>query len=88
MFGNDDHDPGKPKYDHVVLFDKSGSNSSPFAVYPTSMFSEAELKRRWLDGILDSYSRKKNLTCLKSLPGNLCLFSKIESGMYYIIKNT
>lgn len=71
---------GPVKYDHVVLYDKSG-NSSPFGAYSTTMFSEKEIKPRWISSVLDSYSRKKDLCPLEMLPESIyCLFGKIESG--------
>lgn len=72
-------------YDYVILFDKSGKEK-PFAVFHTSFFSKKEIKEKWLTGILDSYSRTKDLTALQQLSeGHFCLFSKIESGMITLI---
>ena len=69
----------KVKYDHIVLFDKS-STSSPFGVFPTSMFSGTEIKERWIISVLDSYSRLKDLHLSDNV---FSLFAKLETGTIF-----
>lgn len=76
IFGNDD----LPKYDAIVLFEKSSKLEKPFGLYPTSMFAETEIQGKWLNCVLDDSSRMKTLP-LESIPDHqFCLFGKFDSG--------
>ena len=73
----------KITYDYVVLCDKHESCQEPFSLCPTSMFSESEIQRRWLDSVLDVSSRLKTLQTLERMPDkNLSLFGKIQKGIF------
>ena len=82
LFATDNENRNKKiSYPFLVLYDKDHSNSSPFAVYPRSMFSSKEIQDRWIDSILDNFSRLKPLTLMQLGPGKFfCLFGKIDSG--------
>lgn len=80
----------KNKYDFVVLCDKDENEPNPFSLYPTDMFTENEIKARWLESRLDDSSRLKSLSNLQGIPEkNLSLFGKVDAGIeqiYPIIK--
>ena len=77
IFDSQQPEKVKVKYDHIVLFDKSGP-TPPFGVFPTSMFTTMEIKEKWITSVLDSYSRMKDL----KLSGTVfALFAKLETGL-------
>lgn len=73
----------KVKYGFIVLCEHDFHIGSPFTSYPRSMFSNTEIPDKWLESILDQYSRLKILNSLeRQIPGkNLSLFGKIEEGI-------
>ena len=72
----------KVKYAFLVLCDQNEEVQYPFGLYPRSMFSTSEIPDRWLESILDDSSRLKTLRALKITGESLCLFGKIDDGIY------
>ena len=44
------------------------------------MFTNLEIKDKWMSSILDNQSRMKRMLPLENLPGTFSLFGKIEKG--------
>lgn len=70
------------EYTNLLFFDWAVDNRRPFEIFPRTLFSDKEIKERWLNSILDENSRIMTLPPLKSLPGKtFSLFGKIEKGI-------
>ena len=70
----------KKKYPFITLFDRSPNEQKPFGWYPRSMFSEKEIKDRWLSTILDHSSRTKELFFEQIPDRSFSLFGKMDDG--------
>lgn len=81
-------DPPKNKirYEFVVLCDRTRNVSRPFDLYPCSMFSNNEIKERWIQSLLDPSSRMKYLH-LETLSNqrSFSLFGKIKEGTVFFL---
>ena len=87
MFATQEQEPKKlVKYDFVVLCDQDDNVQHPFASFPRTMFSSAEILDKWMESILDHSSRLKPLTTLQRM-SKFSLFGKIEEGtnIYFAI---
>ena len=68
----------------VILFDWNENVEEPFDIYQVGLFSESELKSKWIKGDLDQNSRLKQLS-FSAIPWKkLSLFAKIEKCKLYI----
>lgn len=62
----------------VILFDWNENIELPFNLYQVALFSESELKLKWIDGDLDVNSRQKKLTFSNIPDKTFSLFAKVE----------
>lgn len=72
--------PAKITYVYLwcILFDWDEDEEFPFKLYQLAIFSNSELKPKWVSGELDNNSRKKPLS-FSAVPGKtVSLFAKVE----------
>ena len=66
---------------HIIIYEWN-QELRPFQIHPRSLFSNNEIRDKWLKAILDQDSRKKKLPPLANFPNRtFSFFGKMDEGM-------